>query len=63
MKNDAGLADLAEMQTPPNDQVEKIVRRESAIARRFDMIARDEKFLASVRRSENRTFRRRRFRR
>ena len=57
VKDDAGLADLAEVQPPAHDDVEEIVRREAAIARRFDMIARDEKFLASVGRSEGCTFR------
>ena len=56
MKDHAGLPDLAEMQTSPNDQIEKIVRRESAIVRRFDVIAGDEMFLLSVRREERRLF-------
>ena len=57
MKDDSGLPDLTKVQSTPNDQIEEIVRRESSIARRFNMVARDQKFLISIRRGEGGAFR------
>ena len=43
---------LPKMQTAADDEIEKIVRRITAIERRLEMIARDEELFAPVRRSK-----------
>ena len=57
MENNPCLPDLPEVEAAPNDEIEDIIRRESSIARRFEMIAGDEKFSAPVRRDEGGAFR------
>ena len=56
MENNPRLTDLSEVQAAPNDEIEDIIRGESFIARRFEMIARHEKFLAPVRRDKGTVF-------
>ncbi len=57
MENDPRLPDLSKVKATPHDEIEDIIRRESSIARRFEMIAGHEKFLAPVRRDEASAFR------
>ena len=57
MKYYAGLPGLVEVQVMPHDNVEQVVRSESPIARRLDVIAGYEKFLLAIRSRENASFR------
>src|SRR5437867_6724378 len=53
MKHHTCLARLTEVQVMPHNDIEKIVRSQSAIARRFDVVASDKKFLLAIRRRED----------
>ena len=60
VENDPGLLGLTEVQPATDNEIEQIVRRVTSIKRRFEVIARDEKFFLSVRRGEGCAFRSRR---
>ena len=57
MENNPRLSDLPKVEAAPHDEIEDVIRGESSIARRFDMIAGHEKFLAPVRRDKGAAFR------
>src|SRR5438874_10670995 len=48
MEHDACLSRLTEVQAVPHNDIEKIVRRQSTITWRFNVIARNKKLLLSV---------------
>ena len=52
MENDSGLLGLTKVQPATDNQIEQIIGRVASIKRRLDVIARDQKFFLSVRRSE-----------
>src|SRR5947207_117195 len=57
MENNPCLPDLSEVEAASNGEIEDIIRGESSIARRFDVIAGDKKFFATVRGDEGGAFR------
>src|SRR2546428_3742135 len=57
VKHNPGLPRLTEVQAVPHNNVEKIVRRQSSIKRRLNVITGNKELLPSVRRGEDRRFR------